>query len=112
MAAPEKLSQAEWELADGFKESWKKAKERNPSIAEAMWEFDRCKRAHPPIQLPKKMNDHKLDGPLRGYYDCHLAHDVILIYKPLGNGVCKLITICDHSDLRGPKAKVLVDKLK
>jgi mRNA-degrading endonuclease YafQ of YafQ-DinJ toxin-antitoxin module len=67
MAAQAKLSEAEWLLAGGFKESWKKAKERNPSIAEAIQEFDRCKRADPPIRLPKKMNDHKLDGPLRGY---------------------------------------------
>jgi mRNA-degrading endonuclease YafQ of YafQ-DinJ toxin-antitoxin module len=58
------------------------------------------------------MKDHKLDGALKGYYDCHLDDDVILIYKPLGKGAYKLITVCDHSDLRGPKAKVLAGKLK
>ena len=77
-----------------------------------MTQFDRCKRAEPPLRLPGKMQDHKLDGPLRGYYDCHLDDDVILIYKPIGKGAYKLIVVCDHSHLKGPKAKVLSTKLK
>lgn len=104
--------EAEWEISEGFKDCWRKALKKNNKIKEAMTEFNRCKRAEPPEQLPKKMSDHKLDGPLRGYYDCHLDDDVILIYKPLGNGAYRLITICDHSDLQGPKAKVLASKLK
>ena len=47
-----------------------------------------------------------MDGPLKGFYDCHLDDDVILIYKPIGNGACKLFAVCTHADLTGPKAKI------
>jgi mRNA interferase YafQ len=90
MADPEKREEkkpeVKWELAPGFKASWKKYIIEYPEIKVAMTEFDHCKRATPPTQLPGKMEDHKLDGPLKGFYDCHLAPDAILIYKPLPNG--------------------------
>jgi addiction module RelE/StbE family toxin len=102
----------EWDITPGFRDDWKKAKSKNGNIAEAMAEFDRCKRASPPLELPRKMRDHKLDGPLKGSHDCHLDGDVILIYKPLKRGVYRLIAVCDHGDLRGPKARILAAKLK
>jgi addiction module RelE/StbE family toxin len=110
MATPEK-GEVGWPLAPGFRESWKKYKAAFPEIKTAMTEFDRCKRANPPKQLPGKMQDHKLDGPLKGYMDCHLADDVILIYKPAANGAIKLFLLCEHADLKGPKAKVLRKRL-
>jgi addiction module RelE/StbE family toxin len=101
-----------WPRAPGFKPSWQKFKTRNPQISEAMTVFDRCKRAVPPEPLPGKMEDHKLDGPLKGFMDCHLDFDVVLIYKPLPNGAIKLLRVCDHSYLKGPKAKVLARLLR
>lgn len=76
-----------------------------------MTTFDRCKRANVPEPLPAKMNDHKLDGPFRQYMECHLDDDVLLIYKPLRQGVCKLLRVCNHSDLKGPKGKALAKQL-
>jgi mRNA-degrading endonuclease YafQ of YafQ-DinJ toxin-antitoxin module len=58
------------------------------------------------------MKDHKLDGPLKGYMECHLDGDVLLIYKPIARGAVKLFRICTHADLRGPKAKILAKQLK
>ena len=84
----------------------------NSDITAAMTEFNHCKRSVPPVQLPGRMKYDKLDGPLRGFYDCHLADDVILIYKPLANGGYKLFKVCTHADLKGPKAKILAAKLK
>jgi addiction module RelE/StbE family toxin len=72
-----------------------------------MTEFDRCKRSIPPQPLPARMKDHKLDGPLKGFMECHLADDVLLIYKPVPGGAIKLLRICTHADLKGPKAKIL-----
>jgi addiction module RelE/StbE family toxin len=72
----------EWPLAPGFKDSWKRFK--TDAISGAMTTFDRCKRAIPPKPLPAKMKDHKLDGPFRGFTECHLADDVLLIYKSIG----------------------------
>ncbi len=102
----------EWELAPGFRESWRLYLQQNPEIRAATTEFDRCKRSVPPLQLPGKMKEHKLDGPLKGFYDCHLANDVILLYKPKVNGGIKLFRVCEHAALKGPKAKALVAKLK
>jgi addiction module RelE/StbE family toxin len=106
-----KRNAAKWPRAPGFKLSWQKFKAKNPEISEAMTIFDRCKRAVPPEPLPGKMADHKLGGPLKGYMDCHLDHDVVLIYKPQPKGAIKLIRICDHSHLKGPKAKALAKLL-
>ncbi len=105
-----KPNEEEWALASGFKNSWLKFK--TPALSEAMTAFNRHKRATPPEPLPAKMNDHKLDGPLRGYMECHLDGDVLLIYKPMPKGAIKLLRICTHADLRGPKAKVLAKLLK
>jgi addiction module RelE/StbE family toxin len=105
-------NKAKWPQAPGFKASWQQFKAHNPQISDAMTTFDRCKRAIPPEPLPGKMDDHKLDGPLKGYMDCHLDADVVLIYKPLTDGAIKLLRVCDHSQLKGPKAKVLARLLK
>jgi mRNA-degrading endonuclease YafQ of YafQ-DinJ toxin-antitoxin module len=106
------LSNAKWELAKGFKTSYQAYLKTNPEIKKSMTEFDRCKRLNPPIQLPGKMAEHKLDGPLGGVYDCHLSDDIILLYEPLGNGVYRLLEVCNHADLKGPRMKVLARRIK
>ncbi len=60
-----KPDEEEWAIALGFKDSWQKFK--TPALSEAMTVFNRQKRAKPPEPLPAKMNDHKLDGPLKGF---------------------------------------------
>lgn len=110
MAEAPKRNDAGWVLALGFRDSWQRFK--SAAVSDAMTAFDRCKRAIPPEQLPAKMNDHKLDGPFKGFMECHLDEDVLLIYKPVGSGAIKLFRVCTHADLRGPKAKVLAKQLK
>lgn len=106
-----KKSEVKWEIAPGFKEAWKHYSKLYPSIKEAMTEFNKCKRDTPPRQLPKKMKDHKLGGPLKEFMDCHLDEDVILIYKNKSGGAIKLLLICQHKDLEGPRAKDLAKRL-
>jgi mRNA interferase YafQ len=110
MAEGPKRNDIEWPQAPGFKTSWKQFK--TDAISNAMTEFDRCKRSVPPHPLPAKMKDHKLDGPLKGFMECHLADDVLLIYKPINGGALKLLRVCTHADLKGPKAKALAKILK
>ena len=31
--------------------------------------------------LPEKYKNHPLNGNLKGYYDCHVLNDLVLIYK-------------------------------
>jgi addiction module RelE/StbE family toxin len=107
---PKKRNEESWPLAEGFKNSWKKF--MSDVVSAAMTTFDRHKRAIPTQQLPAKMRDHKLDGPLKGFMECHLDDDALLIYKPMKNGAIKLYRMCSHADLKGPKAKVLKKQLK
>ncbi len=57
------------------------------------------------------MNDHKLDGKLKGIMECHLAGDILLIYKHEDDAV-DLIDVCRHSGLKGKKGKALSRKGK
>ena len=52
------------------------------------------------IKLPPKYQDHPLRGNKRGYRDCHIQGDWVLIYK-LDKGVLTLILseTGTHSDL-------------
>lgn len=38
-------------------------------------------------KLPPKFNDHKLHGRLKEYRECHIQHDLLLMYKIDGNRV-------------------------
>jgi addiction module RelE/StbE family toxin len=109
---PPENREIKWEVREGFRQSYKRYLKEFPEIKAAMAEFNRCKRADPPQRLPGKMRDHKLDGPLKGYMDCHLAHDVILIYKPLPNGAIRLLLVCEHADLKGKRASIIVQGFK
>ena len=111
MSNPEKR-EVKWEVREGFKQSYQKYLKDFPEIKEAMRTFNQCKRTNPPQQLPQKMKDHKLDGPLKGYMDCHLADDVILIYKPIENGAIALLLICEHADIKGKRQAVTRRRLK
>jgi mRNA interferase YafQ len=102
--------QIEWPSAKGFKESWKAFK--SDALKEAMKAFNEHKRANPPKPLPRGMKDHKLTGPLKDYMECHLEGDALLIYKPLPGGAIKLMRICTHDEIRGPRGKALAVKLK
>lgn len=110
MAGAPKPSEEVWSLAPGFRDSWQQFK--TDTLSDAMTVFNRHKRATPPEPLPAKMKDHKLDGPLKGFMECHLEDDVLLIYKPMPKGAIKLLRICTHADLKGPKAKTLAKLLK
>ena len=50
--------------------------------------------------LPPKYRDHPLRGDKRGYRDCHIQNDWVLIYK-IDKGVLKLILseTGTHSDI-------------
>jgi addiction module RelE/StbE family toxin len=106
----EKRNEGDWSLAPGFADTWKKYK--TAAVSDAMTAFDRCKRAVPPKPLPPNMKDHKLKGRLGAFRECHLGDDVLLIYQPLPDGTINLVTVCEHADLTGPKAKSLLGRIK
>jgi mRNA interferase YafQ len=110
MAEKPKREETKWQLARGFKDSWKKFK--SDSLDEAMTAFNDCKRSIPAKALPRGMKDHKLSGPLKDFMECHLEGNTLLIYKSLPGGAIKLMRVCDHDDIKGPKGKALAATLK
>jgi mRNA interferase YafQ len=50
--------------------------------------------------LPEKLSDHGLGGQWRGYRDCHIKPDLLLLYeKPKGK--LRLVRLGSHSELFG-----------
>ncbi|MFH1610710.1 MAG: type II toxin-antitoxin system mRNA interferase toxin, RelE/StbE family [Patescibacteria group bacterium] len=66
-------------LSKGFKKDFKKIK-RNPRFnSEKLKDvFDSLINNH---ELDKRHSNHKLIGDLSDYYECHLAPDILLIYR-------------------------------
>jgi mRNA interferase YafQ len=48
--------------------------------------------------LPPKFNDHPLSGEWKGYRDCHVAPDLVLIYHRTED-VLRLVRLGSHSEL-------------
>jgi mRNA interferase YafQ len=107
---PPEPKQIQWQAAKGFKTSWTQV--RSPALTEAMKTFNECKRENPPRALPRGMRDHKLSGALKEYRECHLDGDILLIYRPLANGAIKLMRVCNHDSIAGPRSQALADALK
>ncbi len=49
--------------------------------------------------LPAKYKEHQLTGNWKGYLECHIEPDWLLIYKPVGNDVLRLARVGSHSQL-------------
>lgn len=50
--------------------------------------------------LPEKYKNHPLKGNLKGYYDCHILPDWVLIYKIEKERLTLLLfDVGSHSDL-------------
>jgi len=82
-----------------FKKKFRELRAQHPSIAESMSTFNVVKRKIPPESLPHGMKDHKLLGRLAGIRECHLAPNVLLLYKSVDNLVL-LLDICTHDELK------------
>lgn len=84
---------------------------RTPEVLDKLTVFNRYKREIPPRDLPADMKDHHLRGRLAGFKDCHLASDVILIYRH-EDDIVTLCRVCTHADLFGPQEKALARAIK
>lgn len=49
-------------------------------------------------ELPARMKDHGLLGPWKGFRECHLRPDLLLIYEKV-NVTLRLVRLGSHSDL-------------
>ena len=81
-----------------FKRDYKRAKKRGLPIQElkdvvAMLANDE--------ELPERMANHPLNGQLRGFWECHIRPDWLLIYKLTSNNelILTLSRTGSHADL-------------
>jgi addiction module RelE/StbE family toxin len=111
MAAQKKERVVVFRPKPGFKERYSAFLAEDPSIEDTMKEFRDQKAKIPPGRLPAKMRDHKLDGKLKGIMECHLAGDILLVYKH-ENDVVDLLDVCQHAGLKGKKGKALKKRAK
>lgn len=51
-------------------------------------------------KLPERYKDHALSGDLKGFRDCHIKPDLVLIYS-LSDTEVTLVRLGSHSDLFG-----------
>jgi mRNA interferase YafQ len=49
--------------------------------------------------LPAVLRDHALSGEWRDFRDCHLAPDLVLIYRKQDDDVLQLVRLASHAEL-------------
>lgn len=81
-----------------FKRGYKKAKKQGKDIALLLKIIEMLANDEP---LPKKYFDHALSGNWKGYRECHVTPDWLLVYKKTATGKLLLLLtrIASHSDL-------------
>ncbi|CWW74780.1 type II toxin-antitoxin system YafQ family toxin [Haemophilus influenzae] len=52
------------------------------------------------LPLPEKYKDHALTGNWKGWRDCHIKNDLVLIYKIVGDEI-RLARLNTHSEIFG-----------
>lgn len=52
------------------------------------------------ISLPSKYKDHSLSGNMKGFRDCHIFNDLVLIYR-YKEDTLELIRVNTHSEIYG-----------
>lgn len=88
----------------GLGKQYKALQRLFPEIAETIAIFNEYKREIPPRALPGRMNDHVLKGALDGIRECHLAADVLLLYRH-EDDIVSMLKVCRHADLYGKRGK-------
>lgn len=53
------------------------------------------------VDLPARFQDHRLGGDWKGYRDCHIKPDLVLIYAKVGTDLLRLARLGSHSEIFG-----------
>ena len=86
------------EVTGKFKRDYKREKRRDPHLDDALEPVlsllatDRV--------LPQRLSDHALSGEWKGFRDCHVKPDLVLIYEKLTT-VLRLARLGSHGELFG-----------
>jgi mRNA interferase YafQ len=86
------------ERTNKFKRDYKREKKADSKLDDALVPVLELLAADMP--LSKRLRDHGLGGQLKGYRDCHVRPDLVLIYKK-SPGALALIRLGSHAELFG-----------
>lgn len=80
-----------------FKKSLKKIRKRKESLDELKFVVNELQNLR---ELDKKFLDHELKGDYKGYRECHIKNDLLLVYRIISEIlVLELFDLGSHSDL-------------
>lgn len=82
-----------------FKRDYKREKKSDPELDGDL--VDVIKMLATDAELPNRFRDHPLTGAWKGFRDCHVRPDLVLIYEKRGKDVLLLARLGSHSELFG-----------
>ena len=80
-----------------FKRDYKRERKTDPSLDDLLIPVIELLAADQ--KLPERLRDHSLGGDWKGYRDCHLKSDLVLIYGKASNKLLTLVRMGSHSEL-------------
>ena len=86
------------DLQSRFKRDYKREKKANPSLDALLTPV--LNLLVTDAVLPDRLSDHALHGEWKGFRDCHVKPDLVLIYAK-SVGVLSLARLGSHSELFG-----------
>ncbi|WP_342239400.1 type II toxin-antitoxin system RelE/ParE family toxin [Inquilinus sp. OTU3971] len=86
------------EATGRFKRDYKREKRTDPDLDAVLKPVLAVLAAD--AALPEKVSDHGLSGPWKGFRDCHIKPDLVLIYEKR-EGKLSLVRLGSHSELFG-----------
>jgi mRNA interferase YafQ len=86
------------DLQSRFKRDYKREKRSNPKLDDILTPVLELLVSE--AVLPPRLNDHALSGEWKGFRDCHVKPDLVLIYAR-SEGVLSLARLGSHSELFG-----------
>jgi len=82
-----------------FKRDYKREHKRDPDIGRLLGAVLTLLASDEP--LPERLCDHPLSGEWKGFRDCHIKPDLVLIYQKRRSDVLSLARLGSHSELFG-----------
>jgi mRNA interferase YafQ len=86
------------DLQSRFKRDYKREKRANPSLDTILTPV--LEMLVMDTVLPERLSDHPLRGEWKGFRDCHIKPDLVLIYAK-SDDVLSLARLGSHSELFG-----------
>lgn len=86
------------ELTTRFKRDYKRVLKTDPTLQDKLAQV--IELLANDANLPERLSDHPLQGEWKGFRDCHVRPDLVMIYAK-SDGILSLARLGSHSELFG-----------